>query len=593
MDVPIDRLIPAWLKFSRFLHTTLPKLVRSYGELIVVSEEVETPGDVLCLMQNALLLVRLAVRVSAGGEVLVEQDYPHVLFKVFLHHVTAVKWMDRQYLQIFTEHAQHKLVLFPDNVYYRNWEPSLRFVAARRVAFELRLRIPTNWSAEDDQEADYFAGDVPAADRVKDDPNLRLGAIYGPVLRVGDAKQHIARHTLWRTKHHLEMRFIVLHESALLIYKEREVLKHPRSGQNQCIQLRAVKGITSMPESDFSLVISTATKSFTLLCESAVEARTWIRSILDAVDKVRTSPKRGHIGALERVNHLTMQITIPQDPYANGGFANIYKGTWEVAWKGLRPEQWQRRTVAVKVFLDRKSEGLLFEKKLRREVAVWYRLDHPNVVPLLGITYDFGTSLSMVSPWLAKGTLHTYLVSGEFQLRYLRRLLADIARGLSYLHSQDVIHGDLHPANILIADDGRAQLTDFGLSMILPEFEGTSYMTNSSIRGAVRWAAPEVFHTHSNGDTSLNVSTMSDVYSFGGIIYQVLSGDIPFANIRNEIRVIIAVKDGQRPQRSQAISPINWEFIRRCWDSEPTARPSLPEIHHFLAVKFEQPGLSH
>lgn len=133
--------------------------------------------------------------------------------------------MDRQYLQIFTEHAQHKLVLFPDNVYYRNWEPSLRFVAARRVAFELCLRIPTNWSAEDDQEADYFAGDVPAADRVKDDPNLRLGAIYGPVLRVGDAKQHIARHTLWRTKHHLEMRFIVLHESALLIYKEREVVR--------------------------------------------------------------------------------------------------------------------------------------------------------------------------------------------------------------------------------------------------------------------------------------------------------------------------------------------------------------------------------
>ncbi|KAJ7159610.1 kinase-like domain-containing protein, partial [Mycena filopes] len=59
-------------------------------------------------------------------------------------------------------------------------------------------------------------------------------------------------------------------------------------------------------------------------------------------------------------------------------------------------------------------------------------------------------------------------------------------------HSEEVIHGDLHPGNILITDDGRAQLTDFGLSMILPEFEGTSYITNSSIRGAVRWAAPEI-----------------------------------------------------------------------------------------------------
>lgn len=122
-------------------------------------------------------------------------------------------------------------------------------------------------------------------------------------------------------------------------------LKHPRSGQDQCIQMRAVKGIASMPESDSSLVIFTATKSFPLLCESAVEARTWIRSVRDAVEKVRASPKRRHISALERVNHLTMQITIPQDPHANGGFANVYKGTWQVASKGLRPEQWQQRTV--------------------------------------------------------------------------------------------------------------------------------------------------------------------------------------------------------------------------------------------------------
>jgi hypothetical protein len=99
--------------------------------------------------------------------------------------------------------------------------------------------------------------------------------------------------------------------------------------------------------------------------------------------------------------------------------------------------------VAVKVFLDRKSQGLVFEKvrsylllplkgflifskKLRREVNVWFRLDHPNIVPLLGITYDFGTSLSMVSPWLQKGTLQTYLNSSTARLEDLRPLVSTL-----------------------------------------------------------------------------------------------------------------------------------------------------------------------
>ncbi|KAF8193964.1 kinase-like domain-containing protein, partial [Mycena galopus ATCC 62051] len=223
-----------------------------------------------------------------------------------------------------------------------------------------------------------------------------------------------------------------------------------------------------------------------------------------------------------------------------------------------------------------------------REVNVWCRLNHPNIVPLLGITYDFGTSLSMVSPWLQKGTLHTYLKSSDIRASDLRPLLIDIAQGLSYLHSKNVIHGDLHPANILITEGGQAQLTDFGLSMIAPDFEGTSYLTTSSMGGAIRWAAPEVYRIRPNGDTSLNVSTMSDVFSFGRIMYQALSGEIPFANIKNEYQILCAVKDGERLVQ-QTISRINWELIQQCWDSTPRSRPSLPEIHEFLVQRFETP----
>ncbi|KAJ6488430.1 kinase-like domain-containing protein [Mycena vulgaris] len=477
----------------------------------------------------------------------------------------------------------------PDHTHYSNWEAAPRFVTARRLTFELRLRIPTPWTDEDEREADIFAGELPVAERNKTGADSRLDAIYGRSLLRGDVKQTVEKHTLWRKRHQVELRFLVLRESALLVYKERVVSNRRRSTEDQCISLRAVLDVISPSESDSALLILTRTKSFPVLCESARDAAEWIRLIREAVHKLQASPKGGRIGALERVKHLTTQITVPQDPHARGGFANVYKGTWEVSGRGVHPEQWERRTVAVKVFVDRKSEGLAFERKLRREVAVWYRLDHPNIVPLLGITFDFGLSLSMVSPWLQRGTLHSYLKSGHAQPSDLGPLLTDIIQGLGYLHSQNVIHGDLHPANILITDQGRAQVSDFGLSIIMPEFEGTSYLTSSAGRGAVRWAAPEVFETSPKGATTLNVSAMSDVYSFGGIMYQVLCGDIPFAHIPNDMRVVFAVKDGQRPERSRAISNVDWAFLQRCWDGVPLNRPSVTQILAFLEEEFEEP----
>lgn len=71
--------------------------------------------------------------------------------------------------------------------------------------------------------------------------------------------------------------------------------------------------------------------------------------------------------------------------------------------------------------------------------------------------------------------------------------------------------------------------------------------------------------------------------------HQVLCGEIPFADITNDIRVVFAVKDGQRPERAQQISQVNWEFIQQCWNSQPFKRPLLPAIHEFLEQSFETP----
>lgn len=385
---------------------------------------------------------------------------------MFLHQITCVRWSDEQYLAVATAAGTVVLGTDPGIVYYRHWQPALPFVSARRFALEARLRAATPWSTEDEQEADAFAGDLPVVGRAQDRADARLAAIYGAVIHVHDVRQHITKHTLWWMRHQVEKRFLELRESALLVYQEGVVVcpdttggrrfAHPFSsqpriagaGKSQCIYLCAVHSVSSPPESPSAMHLATRSKAFLFFFASPAEARTCIYAVQGAVEKVRSNPKRGRIGALERVDHLTTQVTIPRHPHAGGGFANVYKGTWEVAAKDRRPENWQRRTVTdlpsparpcwfdsncrwlSRFFWIGKWRGWRSKKfvhhtrgsrpfgivtccqKIRREVAVWYRLDHPNVVPLFGITYDFGTSLSMVSPWLPNGTLDTYLKSG-------------------------------------------------------------------------------------------------------------------------------------------------------------------------------------
>ncbi|KAF9231202.1 kinase-like domain-containing protein, partial [Melanogaster broomeanus] len=162
-------------------------------------------------------------------------------------------------------------------------------------------------------------------------------------------------------------------------------------------------------------------------------------------------------------------------------------------------------------------------QKLCRELKIWGRLRHQNIVPLLGVVSGFGPLSSMVCPWIANGSLTSYLKRWDERLDISHRLalLQDIAAALRYLHSQSVVHGDLHSDNVLIGQGGRALLTDFGLSLVVQEFLGTSYL-QSSVQGCMRYAAPELFTPLFNGiDTLVYPTEPSDVYSFGGVMLHV------------------------------------------------------------------------
>ncbi|KAF8548432.1 kinase-like protein [Imleria badia] len=280
---------------------------------------------------------------------------------------------------------------------------------------------------------------------------------------------------------------------------------------------------------------------------------------------------------------LSMYITRDGEfPVAAGGCADIYKGTLRFPPKTIK--------VAIKVIKVYSAEDNHPKKtkRLRREIKVWMKLNHPNVLSLFGITSGFGPFPAMVCPWLENGTLTSYLECCGAILQILA-LTCDVASGLQYLHWQSIVHGDLSGSNVLIDANGRARIADFGLSTILDEI-GSTFATSSTgkPRGTLRWAAPELLDLVDHGDAKTQhtgPTTQSDIYSFGGIMFQILSGKVPYHYYSRDMQIVAAIFKGETTTRpdNPRVTDNRWGFIQRCWSSfrNVVQRPSSEEVVAF------------
>ncbi|GLB38631.1 putative protein tyrosine kinase [Lyophyllum shimeji] len=263
-------------------------------------------------------------------------------------------------------------------------------------------------------------------------------------------------------------------------------------------------------------------------------------------------------------------------PVAHGGFSDVWKGAWH--------DEDRVRNVAVKVLRSRIDDPEMEEKmvrRLRRELSIWKNLDHPHILSLYGIASDFGHYSSMVCPWMEHGSVSKYMEKcGDIMSTADRlKLLCEVADGLSYLHARSMVHGDLTGSNILITDEGKACLCDFGLSTIIAEFQATSYFT-STIGGAVRWTDALFYRIYGEDEEPPTISTRSDIYSFGSVMLEVLSGRMPYHYIKTDPQVIIELHRGNKPRRPAQtfVSDAQWAFIQRCWDDDAGKRPDIAEV---------------
>ncbi|KAJ7748023.1 kinase-like domain-containing protein [Mycena metata] len=232
-------------------------------------------------------------------------------------------------------------------------------------------------------------------------------------------------------------------------------------------------------------------RGFLMAQQHAQKAHRLIRKLSEVCDKLPSS--LFITGVSGRGEHPTF----------GGGFGSVYRASYD------------NKPVALKVMRHfvQGSELREIRVKLCREALIWKELHHPYILTFIGIDQDsFPSTLGMVSPWMEHGTILNYLnIHGRSTVD---KLLFEIAQGLQYLHSRNIVHGDLRGANILISETWTACLADFGLSALA---DTTSTLHSTKRSGSLYWMAPELIDPGRFGCEFLRTPA-SDVIRYCSIV---------------------------------------------------------------------------
>ncbi len=232
----------------------------------------------------------------------------------------------------------------------------------------------------------------------------------------------------------------------------------------------------------------------------------------------------GHTGGFRQKGQNMEDLTGKQfghyqivAPLGEGGMAAVYKA--------YQPSM--ERYVAIKVLPRHMATSEEFLNRFRREAKLLAQLQHPNILPV----FDYGESDGypyIVMPFVPSGTLADLLKGQPLPLNQVRRAMAQIGDALAYAHARGMIHRDIKPSNVLMDESGNCLLTDFGLARMV---ESSSRLTSSgTVLGTPAYMSPE------QGAGS-EIDHRSDVYSLGVILYEMVTGRVPY-NAETPIAIV-------------------------------------------------------
>ncbi|XP_057447470.1 serine/threonine-protein kinase STY13 isoform X1 [Lotus japonicus] len=273
----------------------------------------------------------------------------------------------------------------------------------------------------------------------------------------------------------------------------------------------------------------------------------------------------------------------------------IARGTFGTVHRGIYDGQ----DVAVKL-LDWGEEGHRSDAEIAslraaftQEVAVWHKLDHPNVTKFLGAT--IGTSdlqiqtenghigmpsnvCCVVVEYCPGGALKSYLIKNrrrKLAFKVVVQLALDLARGLSYLHMKKIVHRDVKTENMLLDKTRMLKIADFGVARI--EASNPHDMTGET--GTLGYMAPEVHASIPlkvlNGNP---YNRKCDVYSFGICLWEIYCCDMPYPDLSFSEVTSAVVRQNLRPEIPRCCPSSLANVMKRCWDANPDKRPEMDEV---------------
>ncbi|CUA69416.1 WD repeat and SOCS box-containing protein 1 [Rhizoctonia solani] len=276
---------------------------------------------------------------------------------------------------------------------------------------------------------------------------------------------------------------------------------------------------------------------------------------------------------------IDMTPTIDPDGYST---SSVYGNGFGDLWKGRLTDG---TDVAVKTwrfsFMSQEDPKQL--KRAMKEVYNWTKVKHENIQELLGVAV-FQERLSTVSPWMAYGNLGEYVSGRPDTDRYA--LCVQVATGLSHLHKEGMVHGDLRATNVLVSKDGILKLGNFDQSILA---ESTMVLSNATnlTEGTLRWMAPELLMGKDPDDESdqpVKRDKRTDVYALGMTFLEIITGRVPYAELETDYSVFGALQNKQRPTRPKELLMDNpkqgttWRLLLWCWDYEPAGRPRAVDV---------------
>jgi len=274
------------------------------------------------------------------------------------------------------------------------------------------------------------------------------------------------------------------------------------------------------------------------------------------------SGSRSLRGSKEDVDIGFIEVNFESDVEIQGVLGT---GAAGVVYTGL----FRGKKVAVKVLHEAEMTSTDQLRNFRAEVGVMRSLNHENIVKFYGACMKRPHVCIIME--LCSHSLFEVLHEQEKLPQYgtLLDLATDIASAMAYVHRRAVIHRDLKTHNILLSNEGRAKIVDFGIAR---ENEKTFLDTKHAGAGTVAYMAPELF-------VADGIDDKVDVYSFGVILWEMLTGRVPWEHKPFPAQIVMSVAvEGARLTIPKGVPSSIRRLIRDCWRQDPRLRPSFKEI---------------